>query len=149
MFIHVKGKTDRIVNLSAVSSIVLPEANHRVIFNMAYACTMSSMGTRKNGVQLADYIYWDDYSAEQLDELINSKYVKDNFLSFPGCNRLVNKNCISNIKIDVARNRIIININCNIRLREDADLSSDFVYIDATTPEQLEQYKDIVFGLIG
>lgn len=149
MFVRVNDKTDRIVNLQAVSSIVLLEKEHRVIFNMSYACTISSMGVRKHGVELADCIYWDNYTQDELDAMLGSQYLKDNFLSFPECNRLANKNHIASIKIDAARNRIIINCDCSIHLHEGSDLSSDFIYIDAKTPEQFEQCKAVVFGLVS
>lgn len=149
MFIRTKDKSDRIINLAAVSSIALLEEDHRVIFNMSYACAVSSMGVRKHSVELADCIYWDCYTDAELQSVLSSQYVKDNFLLFPGCNRLPNKNHIANIKIDDARLRIIINLDCSIRLHEGADLSSDFIYIDAKTPEQFEEYKQVAFSLVG
>lgn len=148
MFVHTKDKNDRIINLAAVSSIALLSADHRVIFNMSYACAVSSMGVRKHTVELADCIYWDSYTDEELLALLNSQYVKDNFLVFPGYNRLPNKNHIANIKIDEQRQRIIINLDCSIRLHEGADLSSDFIYIDARDPEQFEMFKQVAFSLV-
>ena len=149
MFIRVKDKTERIINLNAVSSIAILEEDHRVIFNMSYACAVSSMGVRKRGVELADCIYWDDYTDEELAAILSSQFIKDNFLVFSGCLRLPNKNHIASIKIEESRQRIIVNLDCSIRLHEGADLSSDFIYIDAKTPEQFEHYKNVAYSLIN
>lgn len=148
MFIYVRDKTDRIINLDSVSSIALLEQDHRVVFNMAYACTVSSMGTKKKGTELADYIYWDNYDDEQLHWILNSDYIKQNFVQFPGHCRLINKHHIASIKIDEERSRVIVNIKCSIRLRPGADLSSDFIFIDAQSPEQFNEFKLAAFSLV-
>lgn len=147
MFIHITGKIERIINLDSVSSITLLEAEHRVVFNMAYACTMSSMGTKKDGVELADFIFWNTYTDEQLAKLLDSSYIKHNFIRFPGHNRLINKHHIASIKFDSQRNRIIVNIKCSIRLHPDGDLSSDFIFIDAASASELETLKQVALEL--
>lgn len=149
MFIYIKDKSDRIVNLDSVSSIALLDKDHRVVFNMVYPCTLSSMGTKKEGVEIADYIYWDSYSDGELNALLQCQYVNDNFIKFPNHNRLINKQHIASIKIDENRKRIIINIKCSIRLYAGADLSSDFIFIDAPNDEMFTQYKGVVLSLIN
>lgn len=147
MFFYIKDKSEKVVNLSSVSNIVFIKNEHRVIFNMNYACSISSMGAKRSA-ELADYIYWDTYTDEDIVKLKNSQYIKDNFISFPGFNRLVNKNSIASVKFDYERKRIIINLNCSIRLKPDEHLSSDFIFVNAPTPELFEQYKNIVTSLI-
>ena len=144
MFFSIHDKAERIVNLESVSSIAILSKDHRVVFNMAYACTLSSMGTKKDGTELADYIYWDNWSQDQLDVLVQNPYIKDNFLLFPYQNRLVNKHHIASIKIDRQRLRIIINIKCSIRLHSNSDLSSDFLFIDAENQKQFAQNLEII-----
>lgn len=148
MFIHIFDKTDRIINLASVSSIALLKDDHRVVFNMAYSCTLSSMGTKKDGVKLADYIYWDNYTDDELNALINSQYIKQHFISFKGHNRLINKDHIASIKVDTHRKRIIVNIKCSIRLKQGADLSSDFIFVDAADDKQLNEYKAQALALV-
>lgn len=147
MFFHIKDKADRIINLDSVSSIAILNDTNRVVFNLAYACTMSSMGTKKDNVEIADYIYWDNYDQDTLDKLLATEYMKQNFITLPNYNRLINKKHIASIKFDNNRRRVIVNIKCSIRLHPGADLSSDFLFIDANDEQHYNDIKNIIMGL--
>jgi hypothetical protein len=64
--------------------------------------------------------------------------------------RLVNLQNVSNINVIRDRNRIVFNLNYNIEIKKDykgkVKFISDYVYWDAKTDEELNQFIDIIIG---
>lgn len=92
------------INLDNVSSFKIePE---KLIFNMSYT-TKTRSGFK------SDFIFIDNYIVEDVNNIVESEYFKENFIKIFNGNSdaYINKNCISSFKYEKDKNRYVINFN--------------------------------------
>lgn len=92
------------INLSNVSSFKIHPG--KLIFNMSYS-TVS-----RNGY-MADFIFVPDFTDDDVSNVLNNEYFKENFQKiFNGTSDVyINVNSVSSFKYEAEKNRYIINFN--------------------------------------
>ena len=152
----IKHENNPIVNLQNVSNIFVDRKNNKVIFNMNYSVKLREKVT-------ADYEYWNYSDLQTLLEYLDPILEQNGFI-LPNniYNRYVNSNCISSIKVDDRKMKVIYNLNCTVTHPDDAKkidgginiplnkqrMTSDFVFIKFNSQDDFYDYSDKIDALL-
>ncbi len=130
--------------LAHTSTIKVIVDENRVVFNLDYSIV-------RNGNALADYIYVNDYTKEDL-KFLNLEYFKENFIEYEP-NGFINKNCIVSAKYNHEKQCIIFNLNhlhtYKLTISDENEVSYSkktnipkYVYMKAT----YDEFQDMFIG---
>lgn len=125
----------------------------KIVFNMDYSVTLKSY-KNNNKVIISDYVYWIPNSFEELIEmkaliLESTIFSESSKLRWIQCSndpefkqRIVNMDCVSSIKFDDERRKVIFNLSHTVTFG--TGLTSEFVFYKFRTQEEYTHYKEII-----
>lgn len=146
---------DKIVNTDNVSNISIEE--NKIIFNMNYSVSLHENLNK----MIPDYVYFSFTKFEKTDfEYIENKIRSLGWISSEyGCTkngnwkpnkRIINPKCLSFIKIDDIKNRIIFNLNASVSFyKSDLEKTSDFVFYDYDDEGEFREDCDNVGNMLN
>jgi hypothetical protein len=140
---------ERITNLKNVSDINILTKSNRIVFNLNY-------NIKLHGKMISDYIYWDSDDAKdmsnKLDYLKNDTYFKKNFIDKKDGYGYININCISSIKFNENKNRVIVNLShtgAYIDNYGNKKITSQFIFVDLKNYDEYVKYVQYIYNKTG
>ena len=140
---------DKVINTDNVSNILIDNEKQKIIFNTNYPVSLHDNVYKL----IPDYVYFvcdvDDFLRIR-DKIMNLKWISSDFGKikhgeFKHNARLINPDCVSFIKIEDWKPRIIFNLNTSISFyKNDAEITSDFIFYDYQNSAEMNTDLELI-----